>query len=108
MPIIQVVIYQKSGATFSSAEEAYQNKNSLYSTELTESIDQCHAQMLTDNILLEPTSYAWDQEAKRLTIRRVLSNVESFESARTYDLDLASEKVIAAGWEFISAEYETV
>ena len=30
MPIIQVVIYQKSGATFSSAEEAYQNKNSLY------------------------------------------------------------------------------
>ncbi len=43
-----------------------------------------------------------------LTIRRVLSNTELFESARTYDLDLASEKVIAAGWEFVSAEYETV
>lgn len=102
MPVTQVVVYQKSGATFSSAEEAYQDKNSLYSAELTESIEQCHAEMVANNILLGPTTYAWDQATEQLTIQRTISDLEAFQAARTYDVAAVTDNSAQAGWIFIS------
>lgn len=102
MPVTQTVVYQKSGATFSSGLEAYQDKNSLYSAELTESINQCHAEMLTNNILLGPTTYAWDQATEQLTIQRAISDLEAFQVARTYDVTAVTDKSVQAGWVFIS------
>jgi hypothetical protein len=102
MPVTQTVVFQKLGATFSSGEEAHQDKNSLYSAELTESIEQCHAQMVANNILLE-TSYAWDQATQQLTVQRVINSSEEFSSARTYDVPAVLVKSAESGWTFISS-----
>lgn len=104
MPVTQTVVYQKPGATFSSGEEAHQDKNSLYDPAFTESIEQCHAQMLVDGILLEPTSYTWDQETQQLTVRRVIRNNAEFTAARTYDIGAIVNNSTASGWNLISSD----
>jgi len=98
MSATQVVTYQKPGATFSSGEEAYQNKNAFYSAELTASIDQYFSQMMTDGILLGPTSYSWNQATETLTVQREVSDLELFNNSRTYDVELALSKAVEAGW----------
>jgi hypothetical protein len=103
MPVTQTVIYQKSGATFSSGLEAHQDKNSLYSAELKESIEQCHAQLLANNILLGPDTYTWDQATEQLTIQRVVSDGLEFGISRTYDINAITTKSAEAGWLFISS-----
>jgi hypothetical protein len=102
MPVTQTVVYQKSGATFSSGLEAHQDKNSLYDAELTESIDQCHAIMAANNVLIGPTIYTWDQETQQLTIQRTISNGPEFLAARTYNVTAVTDKSTQAGWVFIS------
>lgn len=103
MLVTQTVVYQKSGATFSSGEEAHRDKNSLYDAALTEAIDQCHAEMVANNILVGPTTYTWDQETEQLTIQRVISNVSEFLAARTYNVTAITDKSAEAGWVFISS-----
>ena len=102
MSATQVVTYQKSGATFSSGAEAYQNKNVFYSAELTASIEQYFSQMTTDGILLGPTTYSWDQATGTLTIQRSVSDLQLFNNSRTYDVELALSKAIEAGWTHLS------
>lgn len=103
MPVTHTAVYQKSGATFSSGLEAHQDKNSLYSAELKESINQCHAQLLADGILIGEDTYTWDQATERLTIQRVVSGGPEFAFARTYDLNAITDKSAEAGWLFISS-----
>jgi len=105
MPVTQVVIYQKSGGSFSSGLEAYQNKNSLYSAELNAAVDQCQAQMLADNVLLEPPVFSWDQATEQLTIQRVISDREEFISARTFNVALVESAAAEAGWQLVSVNF---
>ena len=100
----QVVTWQKLGATFASGTDAHQNKNSLYTAELTTSIDQCHLQMIAEGIL-GSTTYGWNQETQTLTIERVLSDIDIFKNDRTYSGELILEQSQAAGWTFVSVEY---
>jgi hypothetical protein len=103
MPVTHTAVYQKLGATFSSGLEAYQDKNSLYSAELQESINQCHAQLLANNILLGPDTYTWDQATGQLTVQRVVSSGLEFAVSRTYDLIEITDKSAEAGWLFMSS-----
>ena len=105
MPVTQVVIYQKPGGSFSSGLEAYQNKNSLYSTELNAAIDQCQTQMLADKILLEPPAFSWDQATEKLTVQRVISGVEEFLAARTFSTADVEASAAEAGWQLVSVEF---
>lgn len=103
MPVTHTAVYQKSGATFSSGLEAHQDKNSLYSAELKEAINQCHTQLLANGILLGPDTYTWDQATEKLTIQREVSSGYDFAVSRTYDLNEITGKSAEAGWLFISS-----
>ena len=93
--------YTKNGATFANATEAYADKNSLYGPELTQQVDNCYAQMLTDGVLLEPVGHEWDQATYTLTVVRLVSSAADYGNALTFDPAVCTSASQSAGWTFI-------
>jgi hypothetical protein len=100
MSVTTNAVYSKPGATFASGAEAYANKNSLYGTELTNSVEACYNNMLSQGILLEPIGLQWDQTTETLTVVKVVSSVEAYQAAVTFDSQLCVTKSQEAGWTF--------
>jgi len=101
MSVNNNVVYTKDGATFASGAEAYADKNSLYSPELQSAVSDCYAQMLTDGILLEPVSQNWDQATYTLTVIKVVTSVEAYKAAITFNIAETVVDAAAAGWTYI-------
>jgi hypothetical protein len=94
--------YIKNGATFASGTEAYADKNSQYSPEIAQQIADCYAQMLEDEVLLEPIMYTWNQDTFTLTIVKHVSSLRAYNNALTFEPATAVQSV-ASGWIFIPA-----
>lgn len=91
-------VYQKNGAVFANAEEAYADKNSLYGPELSAEVDACYATMLANGILLEPVSYVWDPVAFTLTVKKIVLSREAYSAAVTFDPQACRSLSGQAGW----------
>jgi hypothetical protein len=91
-------IYTKEGATFTSGEEAYANKNSLYGPELTAAVDACYAQMLADGVFVSPIALVWDQATSTLTITKTVTSLEDYNAALTFDISVGITRGQEAGW----------
>jgi hypothetical protein len=100
MPIENYSEYIKPGAVFATAAEAYADKNSLYSPELIASIESCYQKMESEGILLEPISYTWDQETSVLTVVKIISDMDLYSKAITFDLTMAKGLSSLAGWSY--------
>jgi hypothetical protein len=94
--------YQKLGAVFANGAEAQADKNSLFSAELLESVENSYATMLNTGVLLEPVSYVWDQETQILEITKVVSSIEEYTAAKTFDGPTVINLGGLAGWTYIS------
>lgn len=94
-------IYTKVGATFATAADALADKNSLYGTELTQSVQDCYAQMTTNGILLAPITPLWDQATFTLTVVKLVSSVEAYLAAATFDGPAVIAAAGTAGWAYI-------
>ena len=92
------VTWIKDNSTFVSGAAAYADKNSLFSAELAASMNDCYSSMLTDGILLEPLSYAWDQASYTLTIDKIVSSIAAYEAAVTFHVADTNAAARAAGW----------
>jgi len=94
----RIVLVSKPGAVYSSDELA---KNALYSNfpqELTQSILDNDADLLESGILLEPTTWSWDQDTETLTItRKVVSGPDYIEN-RTWSIAEAQQYLKQGGW----------
>jgi hypothetical protein len=93
--------YTKYGATFADSETAYADKNSLFPTELTQSIQDCYDTMLANGVLLESVSHEWDQSTYTLTVVKVVSSREAYQDAVTFDIQATIDYAAAAGWTFV-------
>jgi len=98
MSVNNNAVYLKNGATFATGDDAYANKNSLYSPELQTSVDNCYAQMLADGILLEPVNPTWNQATFTLTIVKIVSSVQAYNNAITFNVLETVTDAEAAGW----------
>lgn len=104
MSITAVTKYQKLGGTFASGEEAYADKNSMYTAEFSAAVDQWLADQLEAGILLEPTTVEWDADTHTLTItRKILNNMEEFSVGRP-SIDHALAKAEDSGWTLLGQE----
>lgn len=101
MSINNNAVYTKNGAVFATAQEAWADKNSLYSPGLKESVDTCFAQMLADGVLLEPIYPLWEQATFTLTIVKVISSYQAYAAAVTFDKAQLVAAAAAAGWTFL-------
>jgi hypothetical protein len=99
----QNATYTKNGATFSNANEEYADKNSLYGPELSQQVDDCYAQMVTDGVLLEPVGYEWDQATYTLTVLKVISSPAAYTQALTFDTNTCLAASQSAGWTFVQS-----
>ena len=90
--------YTKNEATFASGVAAYADKNSLYSPELVQQVEDCYAQMITDGVLLAPVDPVWDQETFTLTINKLVTSVDDYEDAITFDVAACVAASNEAGW----------
>lgn len=90
--------YTKAGATFASGDEAYADKNRLYPAELNQAIADCYAQMLADDILLEPITLIWDPTTGTLTVNKLVSSKEAYDAAINFDVAEATNLAGLAGW----------
>ena len=92
------ITWMKAGATFADADEAHANKNAGYPAALTESVDACFANMVTNGVLLEPISRFWDQETHSLFVKRIATTKEAFDAAITFDSAETVRLAQEAGW----------
>lgn len=96
-------VYTKPGATFTSGEEAYADKNSLYPAELTQKLNEFKSLARAKGILIEDEQFAWDQSAHTLTItRNVVDNdvfvAEITDFDPTFVSSIFEEYANQAGW----------
>lgn len=103
MSVTNNAVYSKDGAVFATAQEAWDDKNSLYSPELKASVDDCYAQMLLDGVLLEPVYPLWDQATFQLTIVKVVSSVAAYNAAVTFNKAEVVADAVAAGWTYVGS-----
>jgi hypothetical protein len=101
MSILRITRYTKPGATFANGNEAHADKNSLYTPELQESVDNCYATMLANGVLLEPLSFDWDQETSTLSVNKLVSSQADYLAAITFDAVAVVEAAADAGWTII-------
>ena len=103
MSVTNNAVYSKDGAVFATAEDAWADKNSLYSPALTQSVNDCYAQMLLDGVLLQPVYPTWDQATFQLTIVKVVSSVEAYNAAVTFNKAEVVADAVAAGWTYVGS-----
>lgn len=96
--------YQKPGAVFATAAEAIADKNSKQSAELTASVNQANAEMLSLGILTAPLSFTWDPAEYILGVVKPVSSAEAYYDHRTFDGAAVVEAASAAGWTYIDDE----
>ena len=101
MSVTNSAVYTKDGAVFATAQEAWDDKNSLYGPGLQQAVDDCFAQMLLDGVLLEPVYPTWDQATYTLTIVKHVSSIEAYNAAVTFNVQAVVADAAAAGWTFI-------
>lgn len=104
MAFKHTVVWKKTEPTaFGSAEDAYQDKNRLYTPEITAAIAAWHAAMINNGIMLQPLELAWNQADQTLSVIRTISNIDDYRESRTYDIDLLKQLAADAGWEDFGA-----
>ena len=101
MSVTSNTVYTKNGATFATAQDAWDNKNSLFTPHLQQSLNDCFAQMLVNGVLLEPVSAAWNQDTFELTISKVTTSVEAYDAAISFNIEQVSVGAENAGWTFV-------
>jgi hypothetical protein len=99
MPQLIKEQYEKIDAIFASAEEAWNNKESLYTQELIDSIN--NDQLYAEGILLEPVYPEWDQSTFTINICKLATSLAAYQAAKTYDTDQVLEYSALAGWNYL-------
>jgi len=106
--VILTHVYQKSGAVFANALEAFFDKNSLITDEIKQQIADTNALINEHAVFSQPIQYQWDQDSFQLTIRRFINDFSLFRSCLKMngdEIDALSEQ---AGWTPISRTTEFV
>jgi hypothetical protein len=92
--------YTKTGAVFATGQEAYDNKNSLYPTELTDSVHASNDAQLANGILTQPLDLVWDAGTFTLKVEKHVYDTTAYYETRTFDGSACVSYSNTAGWTF--------
>lgn len=90
--------FEKVGAIFEDAQQAINNRNSLIPAETQQNINDCHDDLLVQGILLVPVFFEWDQDTFIVCACKLVSSVDAYMEARTFDPAPVVAEIEAAGW----------
>lgn len=91
-------VFRKPGAVFATAAEAAADKNRFYPPELVEQSREMFANMLLQQVLLEPISHTWDQSTQTLTVIKKVSSKADYRSHLTIPTLVFKQYHDQAGW----------
>lgn len=91
-------VFRKPGAVFSSAEEAFADKNRFYPPELVEQAKTMFTNMLDKGVLLEPITYTWDPATQTLTVIKKVSSKADYRNNVTIPTLVFKQYHDQAGW----------
>lgn len=104
MAFKHTIVWKKTDpANFASGEEAYQDKNRLYTPEVTAAIAAWHETMVNDGIMLQPLELVWNQADQSLSVIRTISDIDDYLASRTHDVEVVKQLSTDAGWEDLGA-----
>ncbi len=108
MAVNLVAKFTKSGAVFSSAEEAQADRKSLFSDDLKNRMSRSYAALTESGIIIAGPTITWDQDTFTLTIIRTVTDNDEYASFYS-DVDSGVRDEIeqsssGAGWTRISFE----
>lgn len=106
MTTLLTTVFQKNGAVFADATEAFANKNSQYPLSLSQQIAESNQAMLDQGVMLQPPEITWDQDTFKLTIKRLVTSHLDFLNLRTFSLHDAELYSLQAGWTMLSNSSE--
>jgi len=95
------VQYEKIGAVFTSGDQAYADKNSMFTPELQNSCDVSNNNALAEGILLEPIYYVWVQDTYLLDVCKLVTSKDDYEAAKTFSSADAIAAAELAGWTWL-------
>ena len=101
MSVIIRAQYEKFNSTFSLATEAYADKQSLYSTELYDSVENCYRDMLSQGILVSPVYPEWDPITFTLDVCKPAASLEAYQAAQNFDAAAVLQASNDAGWTYL-------
>jgi hypothetical protein len=101
-------VYQKNGAVFSNALEAFFDKNSLFSDELKQAIVDTNAELNEKAMFIKPIEYHWDQETFTLTIVRELVSIDEFRKTLKFRSQEVDDFSAQAGWTLVERRSEQI
>jgi hypothetical protein len=93
-------IYTNTGAVFATGQEAYNNKNSLYPVELTDSVHASNDAQLANGVLQQPIDLIWDAGTFTLKVEKHVSDTNAYYETRTFDGSACVYYSETAGWTF--------
>lgn len=106
--VILTNVYQKTGAVFASASDAFVDKNSLYTEEQNQQINETTSLYIQNEVYLQPTVLTWNQDTFQLTIQREIADLDKYKSLRTYDGDALDALAAQAGWTLVSRTLQDI
>ena len=95
------VQYEKIGAVFTSGDQAYADKNSMFTTELQNSCDVSNNNALAEGILLEPMYYVWVQDTYLLDVCKLVTSKDAYAAAKTFNTAETIAAANLAGWTYL-------
>jgi hypothetical protein len=94
--------YQKPGAVFASAQEAHDDKNSLFPEDLKASILAASSSMLADNVITKPNTLQWDPETHTLSVVKYATGTKlEYYDNRNIDSAASIDYAQSAGWTYL-------
>lgn len=108
MAVNLVAKFTKSGAVFSSAQEAQADRKSLFSDDLKSRTSGSYSALTERGIILAAPTITWDQETFTLTIIRTVTDNEEYanfySSVGGSVRDEIEQASSGAGWTRVSFE----
>jgi len=101
-------VYQKNGAVFSNALEAFLDKNCLQSDELKQAVFDTNAELHAKAMFIKPIEYHWDREMFTLTIVREIVSLDEFRKILKFQLQEVDDFSAQAGWTLIERRVEQI
>ena len=101
MPQLIKAQYEKHNAIFANAAEAYDDKNSLFTPELSQSVVDSNDAAIAAGILLEAIYPEWDQATFTLDVCKLTSSAAEYHDTRTSPTALCVDLAAEAGWTFL-------
>lgn len=104
MAVKIVAKYQKAGAEFATAADAYADRNAEMDATTIQSIDDANTALLNQGIMLSPPVHIWDSNTCILRIEKTVTSEQDYFNNLSVNLVKVLTEARINGWVSLGVE----